>query len=45
VIVIDGARVVDEGPPHVLESRPGPFRDLFGHDTLGPGSSAGNVSS
>jgi len=45
VIVIDGARVVDEGPPQVLAERPGPFRDLFGHDTLGPGSPAGSVPS
>ena len=39
VLVIDGARVVAEGPPKTLEEREGPFRDLFGKD--GEGSRIG----
>ena len=29
VVVLDGARVVEAGPPSVLASRPGPFATLF----------------
>ena len=36
VVVIDGARIVDEGAPEALLGRAGPFRDLFGAD--GPGA-------
>ena len=30
MLVIDGARIVAEGPPQTLQDREGPFRDLFG---------------
>jgi ABC-type multidrug transport system fused ATPase/permease subunit len=30
VIVLDGARVVEDGPARELEARAGPFRALFG---------------
>ena len=35
VLVIDGARIVAEGPPQTLQDREGPFRDLFGADAPG----------
>ena len=38
VLVIDGARVVAEGPPKTLEDGEGPFRDLFGKDGEWSGS-------
>ena len=41
VLVIDGARVVDEGSPKVLQERAGPFRDLFGDE----GAVAGALTS
>ena len=34
-LVIDGARIVAEGPPQSLQDREGPFRDLFCADTNG----------
>ncbi len=40
VVVIDGARIVAEGPPGELLDRPGPFRDLFGAD----GHSGGTIT-
>ena len=38
VLVIDGSRVVDEGPPRALQARPGPFRRLFGAGTASSGA-------
>lgn len=29
IVVMDGGRVVDDGPPDVLANRPGPYRDLL----------------
>ncbi len=43
VLVIDGARVVEEGTPHVLQDRKGPFRDLFFGDAAVTGALTGKA--
>ena len=43
VLVIDGARIVEEGAPRVLQDRRGPYRDLFFGDAAVTGALTGEA--
>ncbi len=43
VLVIDGARVVEEGSPRALQDRAGPFQDLFSTETALPEALTGDA--
>ena len=36
IVVMDGGRVVEDGPPEVLAHRPGPYRELLRRQQGGP---------
>ena len=41
IIVMDRGHVIDDGAPDTLANRPGPYRDLLHHQTMGADANPG----